>query len=71
MEPMTQEQIHEIATKEVKSISSGDSATWAEDTKYTASELETMYYDHIVTEIEAAHDVPSFESFCGTLGIEG
>lgn len=69
MKTLTQEEIHEIATKEVSDISGGDSVIWSEDTKYTAEELESMYYDYIVTELEASRDVPSFESFCGTLGL--
>lgn len=68
-EELTTDQVLEMAEKAVDSVGD-DFAVWSEDSPYTASELKAMYFDNVVVEVEAGHNVPGFESFCDGLGIK-
>ena len=56
----------EAAEKAREAVSKGDSALWAEDTRFTTEELEGLYVDHVVCRLEADKDPLNFIEFCET-----
>lgn len=56
--------MNDQATKAREEISKGESAIWADGTKYTPEELESAYESHVTNAVEAGDEPKDFATFC-------